>query len=363
MLLSLLMSVPAMANDATATSKPIKPASSKDEASAAKDESSTSLKESKSGRENKSGRESKAAEAARLKDEQAADELAAKIAEKLAFIRKEKETAAKFAPRPVVRSYAPPVRPHGEVKAKAAVEAHGGSSAAIGAGTALHSAVHWSYEGEGGPLMWGKLNPDYAKCDIGERQSPIDIRDGIHVDLDPLTFDYKPSRFSVIDNGHTIQVNLSAGNYINVSGRTYELVQFHFHKPSEERVNGKSFEMVAHLVHKDSEGKLAVVAVLIERGKAQALVQSVWNNLPLEKNQSVQALSSMDLGQILPTRRDYYTYMGSLTTPPCSEGVLWLVMKESIEISPEQLAIFNRLYPMNARPIQKPSGRLIKESN
>lgn len=356
MLLLLSISLPAMANDASAPSKPIKQASSKDEASAAtKEEPKSSSKESKY------SKESKAAEAARAKDALAADELAAKIAEKLAFIRKEKEDAGKSAPRAMIRSYAAPTRR--EVKPKVISDAHAAISSTAGVGAAAHGTAHWSYEGEGGPLMWGKLNPDYAKCDIGERQSPIDIRDGIHVDLDPLTFDYKPSRFSVIDNGHTIQVNLSAGNYINVSGRTYELVQFHFHKPSEERVNGKGFEMVAHMVHKDGDGKLAVVAVLIERGKAQALVQSVWNNLPLEKNQAVQALSTMDLSQILPTRRDYYTYMGSLTTPPCSEGVLWLVMKEAIEISPEQLAIFSRLYPMNARPIQKPSGRLIKESN
>lgn len=121
--------------------------------------------------------------------------------------------------------------------------------------------------------------------------------------------------------------------------------------------------MVVHLVHKDGEGKLAVVAVLIERGKAHPLIQSVWNNLPLEKNEAVNALSNMDLSQLLPKGREYYTYMGSLTTPPCSEGVLWLVMKETIEMAPEQLSIFSRLYPMNARPIQKHAGRLIKESN
>ena len=146
-------------------------------------------------------------------------------------------------------------------------------------------------------------------------------------------------------------------------GRNYELVQFHFHKPSEERVNGRGFEMVVHLVHKDADGKFAVIAVLIERGKPQSAIQQVWNNLPLEKNQPQDALSALDLNQILPVKRDYYTYMGSLTTPPCTEGVLWMVMKEPIELSPEQLAIFNRLYPMNARPIQKSSGRLIKESN
>jgi carbonic anhydrase len=351
---SLLICGSAIANDPP--SKPIKQTSSKEEASDKED--SKASKSSKSSKE----KEAKAAEAARQKESLAADELAVKIAERLSVLRKEKEEAAK--PRPVVRSYAPAVkRPeHTETKPKAQLDAHAANAAALGA-AGTHSAIHWSYEGEGGPLSWGKLNPANAKCDSGQRQSPIDIRDGIRVDLDPLTFDYKPSRFTVMDNGHTIQVNLGAGNFINVSGRNYELLQFHFHKPSEERINGRGFEMVVHLVHKDGDGRLAVVAVLIERGKAQALVQTVWNNLPLEKNEAVLALSAMDLNQILPTKRDYYTYMGSLTTPPCSEGVLWLVMKEPIEISPEQLAIFSRLYPMNARPIQKTSGRLIKESN
>ncbi len=364
LLIPLLFCAPVLANDPP--SKPIKQASAKDEAAASGKEDGKEGKETKSGsRESKASRESKSAEAARLKEEQAADELAAKIAEKLALIRKNKEETSTAAVRSVPRTYAPPVRrpERSESKPKLAGNGHASAENGAMAGVVTHSTLHWSYEGEGGPLSWGKLSPANVKCDIGERQSPIDIRDGIHVDLDPLTFDYKPSRFSVIDNGHTIQVNLSAGNFINVSGRTYELVQFHFHKPSEERINGRNFEMVAHLVHKDGDGKLAVVAVLIERGKAQALVQSVWNNLPLEKNETVQALSTMDLNQILPTRRQYYTYMGSLTTPPCSEGVLWLVMKESIEMSPEQLAIFSRLYPMNARPIQKAAGRLIKESN
>jgi len=121
--------------------------------------------------------------------------------------------------------------------------------------------------------------------------------------------------------------------------------------------------MVLHLEHRNGDGKLAIVSLLIERGKANPLIQSVWNNLPLEKNEAVNALNNIDLSQLLPKGREYYTYMGSLTTPPCSEGVLWLVMKETIEMSPEQIGIFARLYPMNARPIQNQAGRLIKESN
>ncbi|HNW63560.1 MAG TPA: carbonic anhydrase family protein [Piscinibacter sp.] len=224
-------------------------------------------------------------------------------------------------------------------------------------------AAHWSYEGAGGPSGWGAMKPEFAKCSTGTRQSPIDIREGIKVQLDPVQFDYRPSGFRVIDNGHTVQVNVSAGNSIEVMGRRYDLVQFHFHRPSEERIDGRQFDMVAHLVHKDAEGRLAVVAVLLDRGSAQPIVQTVWNNLPLEKGDEVPAKGSLDLNALLPPERSYFTYMGSLTTPPCSEGVLWMVMKQPVSISQEQIAIFSRLYPMNARPIQSASGRLIKESN
>ncbi len=223
--------------------------------------------------------------------------------------------------------------------------------------------VHWSYDGSGGPDGWAEMNPEFAKCATGKRQSPIDIRDGVRVSLDPVQFDYKPSAFRVLDNGHTVQVNVAQGNSIEVLGRRYDLVQFHFHRPSEERIDGKQFDMVVHMVHKDIDGRLAVVAVLLERGNAQPIVQAVWNNLPLEKGEEVPARSMLDLTALLPAQRGYFTYMGSLTTPPCSEGVLWMVMKNPVPISTEQIGIFSRLYPMNARPIQAASGRLIKESN
>jgi len=228
--------------------------------------------------------------------------------------------------------------------------------------TAAHTA-HWDYQGDGGPQAWAQLKAEFATCSSGKRQSPIDIRDGIKVQLDAVQFDYRPSAFRVVDNGHTVQVNVGAGNFIEVSGRRFELLQFHFHRPSEERINGRLFDMVVHLVHKDIDGRLAVVAVLLDRGSAQPLVQAVWNNLPLEKGDEVAARLPMDLNELLPSDRSYYTYMGSLTTPPCSEGVLWMVMKNPVPISAEQIAIFARLYPMNARPIQSASGRLIKESN
>jgi carbonic anhydrase len=224
-------------------------------------------------------------------------------------------------------------------------------------------AGHWDYAGEAGPDAWGRLKPEFGKCSTGERQSPIDIRGGIAVQLEPIQFDYRTTGFSVIDNGHTVQVNLPAGNAITVLGRRFELLQFHFHRPSEERINGRQYDMVAHLVHKDAEGRLAVVAVLLDRGVAQPVIQAVWNALPLEKNEAQAAPGTIDLNMLLPEDRRYYTYMGSLTTPPCSEGVLWMVMKTPVPVSPEQVDIFAHLYPMNARPVQRVAGRLIKESN
>ena len=264
--------------------------------------------------------------------------------------------------RPSAAAIAAAHKPRRPAAAASAVASDANMDIAANAGHSL-LPTHWDYAGSGGPDEWGKMQPEYSKCSTGTRQSPIDIRGGIAVDLEPIKFDYRPSSFSVIDNGHTVQVNVEPGNSITITGKRYELVQFHFHRPSEERVNGRQYDMVAHLVHKDVDGRLAVVAVLLDRGSAQAIVQSVWNNLPLEKGDEVRAGTRIDLSQLLPEDKRYYTYMGSLTTPPCSEGVLWMVMKQPVPISVEQVSIFSRLYPMNARPIQQADGRLIKESN
>ncbi|SBT10270.1 Carbonate dehydratase [Candidatus Accumulibacter aalborgensis] len=225
-----------------------------------------------------------------------------------------------------------------------------------------HAQAHWAYEGDSGPDHWGQLKPEYATCATGKRQSPIDIRDGLRVDLEPIQFAYRPSQFRVVDNGHTVQVEVS-GSSISLLGKTYQLAQFHFHRPSEERVNGAAFDMVVHLVHKAEDGKIAVVAVLLEKGLENPLIQNVWNNLPLEKNEYVTPPAlSIDVAQLLPADQSYYTYMGSLTTPPCTEGVLWLVLRQPQPISAEQLAIFARLYRQNARPVQANFARMIKES-
>lgn len=228
----------------------------------------------------------------------------------------------------------------------------------------VHKHIHWAYEGEGGPAHWDKLRQDYAICGAGKRQSPIDIRDGIKVDLEKIAFDYKPSHFRITDNGHTIQVDVGEGSSIRVMERDFQLVQFHFHRPAEERIGGKGFDMVVHFVHKDFDGKLAVVAVLLERGAEQPLIQTLWNNMPLERGHSIEPATIIDPAQLLPPpdRRAYYTYMGSLTTPPCTEDVLWMVFQQPLQVSPQQISIFSRLYANNARPLQPANGRLIKGS-
>jgi carbonic anhydrase len=224
-----------------------------------------------------------------------------------------------------------------------------------------HAHIHWDYEGEGAPDNWAKLDPQNQVCATGQRQSPIDIKDGIKVDIEPIKFNYHPSTFRIVDNGHTVQVAVG-DNSIKLTGKTYELVQFHFHRPSEEKVNGQRFDMVVHLVHKSDEGQLAVVAILLERGNENPFIQTLWNNLPLEKNVDVSPPDlAIDPAALLPVSRSYYTYMGSLTTPPCSENVLWLVMKQPAQVSGDQINIFGRLYKNNARPIQPTAGRLIKE--
>ena len=280
------------------------------------------------------------------KEELSPDELANRIARKMAELHRENERIKALTP---VRRAAPLV-----AAAQPKLSA---------ADSLMLRDIHWSYQGEGNPAQWGKIDAANARCDSGQRQSPIDIRDGIRVDLESINFDYKPVRFNVIDTGHTIEVNLGAGNSITLLGRRYDLVQFHFHKPSEERINGIGYDMVVHLLHKDSDGKMVVIAALVKQGKTNSLVQTIWNNMPLEKNETVQASGLIDVSQLIPTGREYYTYMGSLTTPPCTEGVQWIVFKEPIDLSQDQISIFGRLYPMNARPVQSTAGRLIKESN
>lgn len=231
--------------------------------------------------------------------------------------------------------------------------------------SAQQKPTHWSYSGQEGPDEWGKLDSRYTVCSSGKRQSPIDIRDAKKADLPALQFDYDSAPLRIIDNGHTIQVNYPPGSTLTVGDKTYTLKQFHFHHPSEEHVNGQAYDMVAHLVHADGDGHLAVVAVFLKKGKANGFIDLIWKNIPEEKEKE-NAIdisgATVNATDLLPTDRGYYTLAGSLTTPPCSEGVTWYIMKNPVPLSETQVAVFARLYPTNARPIQAANGREILES-
>ncbi|PKO28059.1 MAG: carbonate dehydratase [Betaproteobacteria bacterium HGW-Betaproteobacteria-9] len=224
--------------------------------------------------------------------------------------------------------------------------------------------AHWSYAGPHGPEHWAEMKPEFGACATGQRQSPVHIDEAgtLQGPAEPLVFNHQPSGGSVINNGHTIQVDLDAGNALTVRGSTYQLLQFHFHHPAEEKVNHKGFAMVAHLVHKNDQGQLAVVAVLIDPGTANDLVHKVWTHMPLDTGDRVPLPPGLiDMKELLPQDQRYYQFMGSLTTPPCTEGVLWMVMKQPVTVSREQLKLFAQLFPMNARPVQALNGRVVRE--
>jgi len=241
--------------------------------------------------------------------------------------------------------------------------ANAASHAAAGSGHG--EEVHWTYEGETGPQAWGQLKPEFNVCAIGKRQSPINIEESTTLQgpAEALQFSYTPSNATVVNNGHTIQVDMQGDNALTVRGSRYRLVQFHFHTPSEEQINYKRAAMVAHLVHKNDEGQLAVVAVLLEQGNANAFIDKVWTYMPLDAGDRVRMpLEILNVTELLPTDQRYYQFMGSLTTPPCTEGVLWMVLKQPMSLSKAQYKLFSQLYPNNARPVQPANGRPVRDA-
>jgi carbonic anhydrase len=220
----------------------------------------------------------------------------------------------------------------------------------------------WSYSGGAGPSFWAELDAKNAACGKGKSQSPVNIRthDVRRMPLPKLIFKYRSTPLHIIDNGHSIQINVEPGSVLKVGDKRYQLVQFHFHHPSEELINGKRSEMVAHLVHRDSEGKLAVVAVLLRTGQPNATVEALWSHLPKQKEQEADFKDVLiNPAGLLPMDRSYFTYTGSLTTPPCSEGVRWLVLRSPSTLSKHEIAVFAKLYPNDARPVQKLNDRQV----
>lgn len=219
--------------------------------------------------------------------------------------------------------------------------------------------AHWTYEGEHGPENWGELSADFIQCKVGVNQSPIDITSTIESDLPPLVLDYSSNTTSLINNGHTAQVNVEPGNFLRVEGEQFELLQFHIHVPSEHWIDGKQSMLEMHYVHRNTNGQLAVVAVLYNEGIDSSRLAQHINTIPTEAGITVPFVVSLDDLPITTWNKDYYRYNGSLTTPPCSEGVRWYVLKEQQSISREHRDKFNHLIgddargpqPINARPI------------
>jgi carbonic anhydrase len=227
----------------------------------------------------------------------------------------------------------------------------------------------WSYSGARGPAHWAKLDRAYAACD-GTAQSPIDIRNATKASLPTLRFEYKSGPVTIINNGYTaVRVNYapSNGNFLIVGDKRYELTQFHFHHPSEEKLNGKSFGMVIHFMHQSSDGQVVGVAVFVRAGNPSApfasVVRQLWDNMPPKASpEHTIAGLSLNPADLLPLDTAYYMYAGSQTAPPCTEGVTWFVLKTPVQIAPGKITAFAKLYPHDVRPVQPLNGRVVKKS-
>ena len=218
---------------------------------------------------------------------------------------------------------------------------------------------HWDYEGKSGPPTWGTLDPAWRTCLVGKAQSPIDIepRSG---SASPITFHYKPTVATPFDNGHTLQVDLAPGSTIEIEGTAYQLLQFHFHTPSEHTIAGEHYPLEVHLVHQDGDGKLAVISVLYDSGAESRALGAVWSRWPKTPGSQDRARKTFDPSDLLPETRTVYRYPGSLTTPPCSEDVVWNVMRRTMTDSKAHLDGFARHYANNARPLQARNGRKVE---
>lgn len=222
--------------------------------------------------------------------------------------------------------------------------------------------VRWGYSGEVGPENWGKLAPEFALCSAGMNQSPVNIADPIAGNLPDLSFAYQVSGTEVLNNGHAIQVNYKPGSTLSAKGSVFELQQFHFHSPSENTIAGKSFPLEAHFVHTDANGNLAVVAVVYEEGEQNAELGKIWTQMPAEAGQKAVLEEPVDANIFLPKDKDYYYFNGSLTTPPCTEGVRWFVLKEIGAVSKEQVDKFTHvMHHPNNRPVQPLNARLVTD--
>jgi carbonic anhydrase len=224
-------------------------------------------------------------------------------------------------------------------------------------------AAHWSYEGVGGPAKWGDLDAANNVCTIGSQQSPIDIGTTIKSQLPALKIEWAQSADTVVNNGHTIQLNFAEGSTLTLGDVKYKLLQVHFHRPSEHLIGGRNFPMEAHFVHRADTGALTVVGVLIATGKPNAAFSQIIATMPAREGPAVKADAGINPNYMLPAKLSYYRYPGSLTTPPCSETVEWLLLTDPIQVAEADVASFAKLYPLNARPAQKDNRRYVLQSS
>ncbi len=225
-------------------------------------------------------------------------------------------------------------------------------------------AKHWGYMGDVGPSHWSEVKKEFHMCSEGKQQSPINVVATKDSNLTPLDLQYKTGSESIINNGHTIQVNVKDGSVLKIDGADYKLKQFHFHVPSENNINGDAFPLEAHFVHATDDGKLAVIAVMFVEGEENPVLAKAWKKLPNLKVGEAQkcGLTSEEVQALMPKNKDYYKFMGSLTTPPCSENVKWHVYKTPLTASKEQINAFFTLFAFpNNRPVQPSNGRVIEE--
>ena len=223
----------------------------------------------------------------------------------------------------------------------------------------------WTYEGPRGSDHWAQLDPDYAACG-GQAQSPIDIHDAQPADLPALRFEYHSAAIDyVTNNGAAIRVDYEApgsGDFLIVGDTRYQLVQFHFHRPSEETIDGKRFALVAHLMHRSSDGQVAGVAVLLEVGAANPLLEQLRPHMPKHEGEQKVSGLMIDPADLLPVKKGYYTYEGSQTAPPCHEGVKWFVLKTPVQVSAAQLKALAQIYAHDVRRVQPLNGRIVQQT-
>lgn len=222
----------------------------------------------------------------------------------------------------------------------------------------LAATIHWTYSGESGPENWGDLDPSFVLCKDGTSQSPIDLTNATSTELEDHRIVYRDTPLVIINNGHTIQVDYSGNSYMRLDKERYRLLQFHFHTPSEHTKDGQAYPMEAHLVHMNDNGQLAVIGVHMKVGDTNRFLEDIWANMPSEEGE-IEVDKEINVKDFLPDEDGHYNYSGSLTTPPCSEGVNWIVLHKAVEISLQQLQAFQAIFPMNARPVQPLNDRVL----